>query len=126
LSGGPSPPLPTLGLLRSRRIRSTPRRLTNYPNRLVPMTDTLDSTRRHPFTHSIIRVSLLDKGKGFNRDRYDNMTDSDEHMDLYTTHMSLYTLNNAVLCQVYPTSLKGVALSWFTKLSPNSVDSFET
>ena len=27
---------------------------------------------------------------------------------------------------MFPTSLKGAALSWFTKLSPNSIDSFAT
>ena len=47
-------------------------------------------------------------------------------MDAYTTHMSLYTSDDAVLCRVFPTSLKGAALSWFTKLSPNSIDSFAT
>ncbi|XP_068504166.1 uncharacterized protein [Phaseolus vulgaris] len=40
--------------------------------------------------------------------------------------MSLYTSDDAVLCRVFPTSLKGAALSWFTKLSPNSIDSFAT
>jgi len=47
-------------------------------------------------------------------------------MDAYTTHMSLYTSDNAVLCRVFPTSLKGATLSWFTKLPPNSIDSFAT
>ena len=54
------------------------------------------------------------------------MTDPDKHMDAYTTHMSLYTTDDVVLCQIFPTSLKGGALSWFTKLPPNSVDCFET
>ncbi|XP_068503663.1 uncharacterized protein [Phaseolus vulgaris] len=54
------------------------------------------------------------------------MIDPDEYMDMYTTHMSLYTLEDAVLCRVFRTSLKGGALSWFTKLPPNSVNSFET
>ena len=40
--------------------------------------------------------------------------------------MSLYTTDDAVLCRVFPTTLKGGALSWFTKLPPNSVDCFET
>jgi len=31
-----------------------------------------------------------------------------------------------VLCRVFPTSLKGATLSWFTKLPPNSIDSFAT
>ena len=31
-----------------------------------------------------------------------------------------------MLCRVFPTSLKGATLSWLTKLSPNSIDSFAT
>ena len=65
-------------------------------------------------------------GKGFNKDRYDGLTDPDEHMDVYTTHMSMYTTDDVVLCWVFPTSLKGGTLSWFTKLPLHSVDSFAT
>ena len=89
-------------------------------------TITMDSAPRHPFTNAIIEVPLPDKWKGFNRDWYDESTDPDKHMDAYTTHTSLYTSNNVVLCGVFPTSLKGATLSWFTKLPPNSIDSFAT
>jgi len=47
-------------------------------------------------------------------------------MDAYTTHMSLYTSDDAVLCRMFPTSLKRGTLSWFTKLPTNFVDCFET
>ena len=75
---------------------------------------------------TVIGVPLPDKWKGFNKDRYDGFTDPDEHIDAYTTHMSLYTLDDAVLCRVFPTSLKGSTLRWFTKLPPNSINSFAT
>ena len=91
----------------------------SYPNKSAPTTETLDSV-----TDSIIGVPLSNKWKDFNRERYDDTTDSNEHMDAYTTYMSLYTLEDAILCRVFPTSLKGGALSWFTKLPLNSVDSF--
>ncbi|XP_068497790.1 uncharacterized protein [Phaseolus vulgaris] len=95
-------------------------------NKSARMVFMLDSARRHPFTNAIIEAPLPDNWKGFNRDQYDDTTDPDEHMDAYTTHMSLYTSDDAVLFQVFPTSLKGGAVSWFTKLSPNSIDSFTT
>ncbi|XP_068498113.1 uncharacterized protein [Phaseolus vulgaris] len=86
----------------------------------------MGTERRHPFTDLIMDTLLPDKWKGFNRDRYDGTTDPDEHVDAYTTHMSLYTTDDAVLCRFFPTSLKGGALSWFTKLPLNSIDCFET
>ena len=98
----------------------------SHPNKTVNTTGTAGPDRRHPFTDFIMDTPLPDKWKGFNRDRYDGMTDPDEHMDAYTTHMSLYATDDAVLCRVFLTSLKGGALSWFNKLPPNSVDCFET
>jgi len=98
----------------------------SFLNRSAMTTITTDSARQHSFTNTIIEVPLPDKWKGFNRDRYDGSTDPDEHIDAYTTHMSLYTSDDAVLCRVFPTSLRGATLSWFTKLSPNSIDSFAT
>jgi len=98
----------------------------SYLNKSVRTTATMDLVRQHPFTNVIIEALLSDKWKGFNKDRYDGSTDLDEHMDAYTTHMSLYTSDEAVLSRVFPTSLKGATLSWFTKLPPNSIDSFTT
>ena len=98
----------------------------SHPNKSLNMIGTAMTGRRHPFTDFVMEAPLPDKWKWFNRDRYDGTTDPDEHMDAYTTLMSLYTTDNAVLCRVFSTSLKGGALSWFTKLPPNYVDSFET
>jgi len=44
---------------------------------------------------------------------------------VYVTQLSLYTTDN-ILYKVFPTSLKGVTLNWFTRLPPQSIDSFET
>ena len=93
-------------------------------NKSARTTVTLDSARRHPFTNAIIEISLSDKWKGFNRNRYDESTDPNKHMDAYTTHMSLYTSDDAVLFRVFLTSLKRATLSLFTKLPPNFIDSF--
>ena len=98
----------------------------SFLNKSVRTTITMDSTRQHPFTNTIVEVPLPDKWKGLNRDQYDGSTDPDEHMDAYTTHMSLYTSDDVVLCRVFSTSLKGATLSWFNKLPPNSIDSFTT
>jgi len=77
-------------------------------------TGTLEIARRHPFTNYFMGAQLPPMWKGLNIDRYNRMTDLNEHMDVYTTQMSLYTSDNVVLCRVFHTSLKGGALSWFT------------
>ncbi|XP_068483112.1 uncharacterized protein [Phaseolus vulgaris] len=39
--------------------------------------------------------------------------------------MTLYTTDNNVWCKVFPTSLQGEPLTWFTELPPNSIDDFD-
>jgi len=64
--------------------------------------------------------------KGLNMDQYDRTIDPDEHIDVFTTQMSLYTTNDVIMCQVFTTSLKGRVLSWFTCLPAYSINYFDT
>ncbi|XP_020209154.1 uncharacterized protein LOC109794101 [Cajanus cajan] len=59
-------------------------------------------------------------------DLYDGTMHLDEHIDLYVTQVNLYTNDDAVLCRVFLTSLKGAALGWYTQLPARSIDSFDT
>jgi len=59
-------------------------------------------------------------------EKYDRSTDPNEHITVYTTQISLYTWNDVILCRVFPTTLKGAALSWFTRLPPLSINCFDT
>jgi len=62
----------------------------SYLNKSTMTTVTLDSARRHLFTNVVLEAPLSE-WKGFNRNRYEGTTHPDKHMDVYTTHMSLYT-----------------------------------
>ncbi|XP_020238557.1 uncharacterized protein LOC109817649 [Cajanus cajan] len=73
-----------------------------------------------------MEVPLPNTWKPLNIDRYDGTTDPDEHIDAYVTQINLYTNDDAIMCRVFPTSLKGAALSWYTQLPPRSVDNFDT
>ncbi|XP_020221042.1 uncharacterized protein LOC109803778 [Cajanus cajan] len=83
-------------------------------------------SHRHPFTPSIMQLPLMDNWKSLPIDKYDGTTDPDEHLDVFLTQVTLSTTDDATLCRIFPTSLKGRALSWFTRLPPNSIDSFNT
>jgi len=71
-------------------------------------------------------VLLPDIWKSLTLEKYDGSTDPDEHVAVYITQISLYISEDAILCRVFPTTLKEVALSWFTKLTPDSIDCFNT
>ncbi|XP_020205257.1 uncharacterized protein LOC109790504 [Cajanus cajan] len=62
--------------------------------------------------------------KPLHLDCYDGTTDPDKHIDLYTTQVNLYTNSDTILCRVFPTSLKGAALHWYTQLPAGSIDSY--
>ncbi|XP_020211558.1 uncharacterized protein LOC109796283 [Cajanus cajan] len=73
-----------------------------------------------------MQSSLLDHWKSLPLDKYDGTTDPDEHVDIFLTQVTLSTTDDAALCRIFPTSLMGRALSWFTRLPANSIDSFNT
>lgn len=55
--------------------------------------------RRHPFVDSVLGVNW----KGLNKDRYDGPIDPDEHIIIYITQMSLYTMGEAIFCRLFLT-----------------------
>jgi len=81
---------------------------------------------KHPFVDGIIETPLPWGWKSLTMDRYDGTTDLDEHIHVYLTQIRLYTSDDTIFCKVFPTSLKGASLSWFTRLAPFSVDYFDT
>ena len=85
-----------------------------------------EGERRHPFVDGILSAKLPTRWKGLGIDRYDGSTDPNGHIDVYEIQMHLYTTNQAIMCRVFPTSLKGMTLNWFTRLLPYSLDCFRT
>ncbi|XP_020229965.1 uncharacterized protein LOC109810808 [Cajanus cajan] len=83
------------------------------------------SIRRHPFVDGIMETPLPFGWKSLNIDRYDGTTDPDEHVDLYITQVNL-TNEDAIMCRVFSTSLKGAVLNWYTQLPMESIDNFDT
>ena len=55
---------------------------------------------------------------------YDGKTDPVEHVSHYIQMMSLYSRDDALMCKVFPSSLKLIALRWFNGLRKGSIHSF--
>jgi len=85
---------------------------------------TPSSARRHSFTDEIMEVPLPLNWRNSMFEMYDETTNSDEHLDVYTTQVGLFTLEDVILYRVFPTSLKGSVLRWFTQLPPFLIDNF--
>ncbi|CAL9018681.1 unnamed protein product, partial [Prunus brigantina] len=55
---------------------------------------------------------------------YEGLTDPYDHLDNFRYAMEGRGANEATKCRLFPTTLKGAALNWFKRLSPESVGSF--
>ena len=81
----------------------------------------------HPFTDRIMEADIPLGWKPLNLERYDGTTtDPNEHLDAFLTQANVYTNDNAILCRVFPMSLKEVTLTWYNGLPPRSIGRFDT
>ena len=93
-------------------------RRTNPVEDLVHRTDS-------PFIASINGHPLPPKFKMPSLDSYDGARDPFDHIATFKTTMHLQGVLDEIMCRAFPTTLKGPARVWFSKLPPNSVSSFE-
>ena len=63
---------------------------------------------------------LLSQLKPFNR-----LKDPLDHLDIFKTTLGLQQPPDEILRRSFPTTLKGAAREWFTKLPTSSIDNFE-
>ena len=93
-------------------------RRTNLVEDLVHQTD-------FPFTASINGHPLPPKFKIPSLDLCDGMHDPFDHIATFKTTMHLQGIPDEIMCRAFPTTLKGPAQVWFSKIPPNSVSSFK-
>jgi len=58
------------------------------------------TARRHPFVDGIMEVELSARWKWLTMSQYDGTTDPEEHVDVFSTQVGLYTSNDTILCRV--------------------------
>ena len=78
-----------------------------------------------PFIVLINGHPLPPKFKMPSLDSYDGTRDPFDHIATFKTTMHLQGVPDEIMCRSFPTTLKGPARVWFSKIPPNSVSSFE-
>ena len=56
---------------------------------------------------------------------YDGLRDLHDHLELFTTFIHLQGVLDKIMCRAFPTTLKGSARVWFSKLTLNTVSTFK-
>ena len=56
---------------------------------------------------------------------YNESKDPLDHLESFKTLMHLQGMANEIMCQAFPTTLKGPTRVWFSRLTPNSISTFK-
>ena len=55
---------------------------------------------------------------------YNGVKDPLDHLETFKTLMHLQEVPDEIMCRAFPTTLKGTARIWFSRLTPNSINTF--
>ena len=78
-----------------------------------------------PFTTVVLECPVPSKFRLPQLKPFDGLKDPLEYLNTFKTTLGLQQPPNEILCRSLPTTLKGVAREWFTKLPTSSIDNFE-
>ena len=105
------------------QIREVKDEMRENIRRVNPVDDLVHRTDSPfmPFNNS---HPLPSKFKMPSLDLYDGTRDPCDHIATFKTTMHLQGVPDEIMCRAFPTTLKGPARVWFSKIPPNSVNSF--
>ena len=93
-------------------------RVSNDLDELVHQTDS-------PFTTLVTLFPLPTKFRMPQIEAYDGSKDPLDHLESFKTLMHLQGVADEIMCRAFPTTLKGPASVWFSRLTPNSISTFK-
>ena len=88
------------------------------------MSRALHRATRSPFSEEIEQAPMPSRFTRPPFNSYNGRTDPVEHVNHYIHMMSLHTHNDALMCKVFPLSLRPTALRWFNGFRKGSIHSF--
>ena len=78
-----------------------------------------------PFTMKDLECPMPSKFRHPQLESFDGLKDHLDHISTFKMTLSLQQPPNKILCHSFPTTLKGAARVWFSKLETSSIDNFE-
>ena len=87
--------------------------------------DDLVNRTDSPFTAPVNSCPLPQKFRVPQVESYDGVKDPLDHLETFKTMMHLQGVPDEIMCRAFPTTLRGVARIWFSRLTPNSINTFK-
>ena len=78
-----------------------------------------------PFMASVTSFPFPPKFRIKQVESYDRSKNPLDHLESFKTLMHLQGVVDEIMCKAFPTTLKGPARIWFSKLTPNSISTFK-
>ncbi|XP_050259739.1 uncharacterized protein LOC126704771 [Quercus robur] len=78
-----------------------------------------------PFTAAVLDCPVPSKFCLPRLEPFDGLKDPQDHLNTFKTTLGLQQPPDEILCRSFPTTLKGAAREWFTKLPNSSIDNFD-
>ena len=77
-----------------------------------------------PFTAVVLECPVPSKFRLPQLESFDEFKEPQDHLNTFKTTLGLQQPPDEILCRSFPTTLKGAAREWFTKLLKSSVNNF--
>ncbi|XP_030946102.1 uncharacterized protein LOC115970647 [Quercus lobata] len=87
--------------------------------------DRMVRTTNLPFTTAVLECHMPLKFQLPQLEPFDGLKDPLDHLNTFKKTLGLQQPPNKILCRSFPTTLKGAAREWFTKLPTSSINNFE-
>ena len=99
--------------------------MSDMRGRVSTSLDELVHRTNSPFTVPITSFPLPTKFRMPQVEAYDGSKDPLDHLESFKTLMHLQGVLDEIMCRAFPTTLKGPAQVWFSKIVPNFILTFK-
>ena len=99
--------------------------MNTLKERMSSNLDDLVNKTDSSFTPSINSFALPQKFRMPQIESYDGVKDPLNHLETFKTLMHLQGVPDKIMCKAFPTTLKGPARVWFSRLTSSSINTFK-